>query len=62
MAKGSRRAGTTYRVVAQKNRTYGVEVRRPGAAPYLVTGFKTEAEAETWIQQRMKETGQIDGD
>ena len=42
--------GTTYRVVLRRDRTYGVEVSKPKAMPFIVTGFRSEAEANGWIK------------
>jgi hypothetical protein len=55
MAKQAFPAGTTYRVVL-KDHSHCVEITRPGAAPYVVIGFRTDAEAEAWIKQQRKET------
>jgi hypothetical protein len=46
-----------YRVVLQKDGTYGVEFGEPGGpAPTLVTGFRTETEAEMWIVKERQMT------
>ncbi len=42
-------AGAAYRVVPQKDMTFGVEVVVPGAYPAMVTSFATEQKAEAWI-------------
>jgi hypothetical protein len=48
-------AGTTYRVVLRRDRTYGVEVSKPKATPFIVNGFRTEVEADGWIKfQRLR--------
>ena len=48
-------AGTTYRVVLRRDRTYGVEVSKPKSTPFLVNGFRTEVEADGWIKfQRLR--------
>ena len=48
-------AGTTYRVVLRRDRTYGVEVSKPKSTPFIVNGFRTEAEADGWIKfQRLR--------
>jgi hypothetical protein len=49
MAKEHPHADAAYRVVAQKDSTYGVEVIVPGCSPALVTSFATEEIAEAWI-------------
>ena len=48
--------GTTYRVVPQKDMTYGAEVTKPKAMPYTITGFGTEAAAQVWIRDQLKKT------
>jgi hypothetical protein len=55
MAKKGFLAGATFRLV-RHNGHYGVEVKRPGAAPYVVHDFNTKVEAEDWIKRRRKET------
>jgi hypothetical protein len=49
MAKEHPHAGATYRVVSQKDLTFGVEVNVPGSFPTMVTSFATEQTAEAWI-------------
>jgi hypothetical protein len=49
MAKEHPHAGATYRVVPQKDSTFGVEVNVPGSFPAMVTSFATEQTAEAWI-------------
>jgi hypothetical protein len=49
MAKEHPHAEATYRVVPQKDSTFGVEVSVPGCFPAMVTSFATEQTAETWI-------------
>jgi hypothetical protein len=49
MAKEHPHAGAAYRVVPQKDSTYGVEVIVPGSRPTMVTSFATEQVAEAWI-------------
>jgi hypothetical protein len=49
MAKEHPHAGAAYRVVPQKDSTYGVEVIVPGSYPALVTSFASEETAEAWI-------------
>jgi len=53
-------AGTKYRVV-RVNHAIGVEITRPGKAPYIVIGLRTEAEAEKWIKGQRKETEGVNG-
>jgi hypothetical protein len=57
MAKEAYPTGTTYRVVF-RNQSCCVEVTLPGASPspYLLIGFKTDAEAEAWIKEQQEET------
>jgi hypothetical protein len=55
MAKGAYPTGTTYRVVF-RNQSCCVEVTLPGAPPYLLIGFKTDADAEAWIEEQHEET------
>jgi hypothetical protein len=38
-----------YRVILQKDGTYGVEIAEQGVLPIVVGAFRTEAEAEAWI-------------
>ena len=40
---------TRYRVVPQKDGSYGVEITRPGEEPVIMNRFWTEAEADAWI-------------
>ena len=40
---------TRYRVVPQKDGSYGVEITRPGQEPAIMNRFWTEAEADAWI-------------
>ena len=49
MAKEHPHAAASYRVVPQKDFTFGVEVVVPGSLPALVTSFDTEQIAEAWI-------------
>jgi hypothetical protein len=49
MTKEHPHAGAAYRVVPQKDSTYGVEVIVPGSFPAMVTSFPTEQAAEVWI-------------
>jgi hypothetical protein len=50
MAKEHPHAEATYRVVPQKDSTFGVEVSVPGCFPAMVTSFATEQTASTWIE------------
>jgi hypothetical protein len=54
MAKEHPHAGAAYRVVPQKDETYGVEVIVPGSFPALVTSFATEQTAEAWITEHKR--------
>jgi hypothetical protein len=49
MAKEHPHAEATYRVVAQNDLTFGVEVSVPGCFPAMVTSFATEQMANAWI-------------
>jgi NADH:ubiquinone oxidoreductase subunit B-like Fe-S oxidoreductase len=58
MPKEHPHAEATYRVVLQKDSTFGVEVNVPGCFPAMVTSFATEQSAEAWItgyKQRIAE-------
>ena len=48
-------ADATYRVVAQKDLTYGVEVTIPDTHPTMVTSFATKRDAEAWITKHSKQ-------
>jgi hypothetical protein len=50
MAKEHPHTGAAYRVVPQKDATYGVEVIVPGSSPAMVTAFATEQAAEVLIE------------
>jgi hypothetical protein len=55
---GTDNPDATYRVVLQKDMTYGVEVAVAGNFPTMVTSFLTEKKAEAWItehKRRLKE-------
>ena len=45
-----------------KDGSYGIKITKPWAASYTLRGFGTKAEAEEWIKQRLKETGDAEGD
>jgi hypothetical protein len=55
MAKEHPHADASYRVVPQKDMTYGVEVAVPGSYPALVTSFATEQKAEAWITEHKRQ-------
>ena len=38
--------------IVQQDLDYAIEVTEGDAAPYTVSGFKTEAEAEAWVADR----------
>jgi hypothetical protein len=42
----------TYRVVPQKDLTYGVEITSSQTYPGTVPGFPTKEEAEAWIAEQ----------
>jgi hypothetical protein len=52
--KHPKRALKTYRVVPQKDLTYGVEVSDGKSMPTVITSFKTTAEAEAWILEQKR--------
>ena len=49
------RSGANYRIVRRMDRTYGVEVKIPGALPTLVTSFASKDAALGWIEKRQRE-------
>jgi hypothetical protein len=55
MPKKAFPAGTTYRVVL-KDHSHSVEITSPGVTPYVLIGFRTDAEAEAWIKQQREKT------
>jgi hypothetical protein len=55
MAKTHPHAEATYRVIALKEGTFGVEIAIPGSYPTKVTSFPTEADAEAWITQHQSQ-------
>ena len=59
MAKEHPHAEATYRVVPQKDMTYGVEVAIPGNYPTMVTSFTTVQKAEAWIAQHKRRIAEI---
>ena len=48
-------SGVTYRIVRRMNRTYGVEVKIPGALSTLVTSFASKDAALDWIEKRQRQ-------
>jgi hypothetical protein len=54
-------AGTAYRVVLQKDMTFGVEVAVPGNFPAMVTSFPTEKKAEAWIAEHKRRLEEATG-
>ena len=50
MDNGQSCSGATYRIVRRMDRTYGVELKLPGALPTLVTSFKAREAAIEWIE------------
>jgi hypothetical protein len=58
MAKEHPHAAASYRVVPQKDFTFGVEVIVPGSFPALVTSFATEQIAEAWITDYKRRVGE----
>jgi hypothetical protein len=42
-------AGTTYKIVWQRNNSFAVEVTGPDEARQIVTSFEREADAKAWI-------------
>ena len=42
-------SNAVYKIVAQTDKTFGVEVTIPDSLPTTVTNFATQAEAERWI-------------
>jgi hypothetical protein len=51
MAQTHPHADATYRIVSQKDMSFGVEVSIPGTHPTLVTGLATEQDAAAWIDK-----------
>jgi hypothetical protein len=41
-----------YRIISQDDGAYSIEVREGASNPYIVPGFKSEAEAVTWATVR----------
>ena len=48
------RDGTGYAVVPRDDGSYAVQVIKPGDVPQMVGGFENEAEAESWILQKLE--------
>jgi len=44
-----------YRTMMQKDGSYGVEITRRNAGPSTTTGFRTEAEAQAWLERKRDE-------
>ena len=51
MEKKHPHSNAVYKIVAQKDTTFGVEVAIPDSLPTTVTSFTTVAEAERWIMR-----------
>jgi hypothetical protein len=51
---GTRRKLEFYRVVLQKNLTYGVGITSSRTFPGTVPGFRTEQDAEAWIAEQKR--------
>ena len=51
------RSGATYRIIRRMDRTYGVEVKIPGALPTLVAAFASKDVALGWIENRQRQVG-----
>ena len=49
------RSGANYRIVRRMDRTYGVEVKIPGALPTLVVAFASKDGALGWIEKRKRQ-------
>jgi len=49
-------AEAAYRVISQSDGYYRVEFVEAGIVPRVTTGFKTESEALTWIEQDKRMT------
>ena len=54
MAQQHPYASAAYRVLPQKDKTYGVEVTVFGAYPAMVTSFATKQKAEAWIEEHKR--------
>ena len=54
MPKTHPHAEATYRVIPLDNGSFGVEVSIPDSHPTTVTMFKTEADAEAWIDDHRR--------
>ena len=46
---------TSYTVVPNGGGGFAVEVQHPDGKTQLITGFKTEAEAQAWMVERQRE-------
>jgi hypothetical protein len=47
-------AEATYRVIRFDDGSFGVEVSIPGSHPTRISIFRTEADAETWIDEHRR--------
>jgi hypothetical protein len=54
MPKTHPHAEATYRVIPLDDGSFGIEVTIPGSHPTRVSMFKTEADAETWIDEHRR--------
>ena len=54
MARTHPHADATYRVIPFDNGAFAVEVSIPDSQPTRVSMFKTEADAETWIDEHRR--------
>lgn len=50
--------GATYKIIRMKDKSFGVEVKIPGAFPATVTGLATKEDAESWIEPHKNEIAQ----
>jgi hypothetical protein len=50
--------GATYRLVRQRDGSFGVKVSILGNHPTVVTGFATELAAEAWMAKHKQEVAQ----
>jgi hypothetical protein len=49
------RSGANYRIVRRMDRTYGVEVKIPGALPTLLASFTPKDAALGWVEKRQRQ-------
>ena len=52
------RSGANYRIVRRMDRTYGVEVKIPGALPTLLASFTPKDAALGWIEKRQRQVAE----